>query len=177
MARSQKPAKFAKKPSHKAANALGYAKRQSRKTKESSSTSVTDVYEFQQEKVRRSKVKLQYERDELLGAGARGSESEDEDGGDVRRRNQPRLIGEGEENEQIDEDEDEDIDSDAAFDESDEERYAGFSFSHKVRWSLGSQCYHPFTPTNRSRRRRKTSHHRTHQVLPAQEVCASRRSI
>lgn len=131
MARSQKPAKFAKKPSHKAANALGYAKRQSRKTKESSSTSVTDVYEFQQEKVRRSKVKLQYERDELLGAGARGSESEDEDGGDVRRQNQPRLIGEGEENEQIDEDEDEDIDSDAAFDESDEERYAGFSFSHK----------------------------------------------
>jgi len=44
----------------------------------------------------------------------------------------PRLIGETVEDEDISSGDDEDIDSDAAFEESDEERFAGFSFP-KVR--------------------------------------------
>jgi U3 small nucleolar RNA-associated protein 14 len=43
-----------------------------------------------------------------------------------------RLIGENDDDERIDSAEDEELDSDAAFDESDEDRYAGF-FSSKVR--------------------------------------------
>lgn len=42
-----------------------------------------------------------------------------------------RLIGEHDDDERIDSADDEELDSDAAFDESDEERYAGF-FSSKV---------------------------------------------
>ena len=44
----------------------------------------------------------------------------------------PRLVGENDDDSGIGEDEDEEIDSDAAFEESDEDRFAGFSFSHKV---------------------------------------------
>jgi U3 small nucleolar RNA-associated protein 14 len=42
-----------------------------------------------------------------------------------------RLIGENEDDEQVPSDDDEEVDSDAAFEESDEERFAGF-FLHKV---------------------------------------------
>lgn len=42
-----------------------------------------------------------------------------------------RLIGELDDDEKIDSADDEELDSDAAFNESDEERYAGF-FSSKV---------------------------------------------
>ena len=42
------------------------------------------------------------------------------------------MVGENDDDGGIGEDEDEDIDSDEAFDESDEERYAGFSFANKV---------------------------------------------
>ncbi|KAI0783149.1 Utp14 protein-domain-containing protein [Abortiporus biennis] len=119
-------------PSRKA-NALGYAKRNAAKSK-SKGPSLSDVYEYQSEETRRGKVKLTYEREELIGikGGLSGSEDEGEDivGGRKSTR-KPRLIGGSDDEGGIISDEDEDIDSDAAFDESDEERYAGFSFSHK----------------------------------------------
>ena len=119
--------------SRKAANALGYAKRQNLKSKTLSAKGISDVYEYQQDKVRRSKVKPLLERDETMGG--RGDESGSEEEGDVsarRRDSRPRLVGENDDDGGIGEDEDEDIDSDEAFDESDEERYAGFSFANKV---------------------------------------------
>ncbi|KAH9837381.1 Utp14-domain-containing protein [Rhodofomes roseus] len=136
MARAQKLQKFAKKPhapSQRTSNALGYAKRQAQKGKRPSRADVEDVYEYQQEKVRRAKVTLQYERDELLGARGEGSDEEDEEGGagHAGKGMRPRLIGEGDDDERIGEDEDEDVDSDEAFDESDEERFAGFGLSQK----------------------------------------------
>ena len=137
MARTQRVQKFAKKartPSRKASNALGYAKRQAAKDKRATKVNVEDVYEYQPEKVRREKVKLQYEKEELMGAGGDDSDDDEEDGtGHLRRDAKPRLIGEGEDDERIGSDENEDIDSDEAFDESDEERFAGLGFSQKVR--------------------------------------------
>ena len=44
----------------------------------------------------------------------------------------PRLVGENDDDMGIAEEDDEEIDSDEAFEESDEERFAGFSFSQKV---------------------------------------------
>jgi len=48
---------------------------------------------------------------------------------------QTRLIGEDDDDERIDSADDEDLDSDAAFDESDEERFVDF-FSNQVRYTL-----------------------------------------
>ncbi|KAI0354648.1 Utp14-domain-containing protein [Trametes cingulata] len=135
MAKGRSLGKAAKpaRPSRKAANALGYAKRQTLKSKSISRGDIEDVYEYQQDKVRRAKVKLQLEKDELLGAGGAESGSEDDGQGATgkRRDRRPRLVGENDEDDRIDEDEDEEIDSDEAFEESDEERFAGFSFSQK----------------------------------------------
>lgn len=121
-------------------NAKGYAKRQSLKAKKSAGgRGSSDVYEYQPEKERRGKVKMLLEKDEMLGARRGDSEEGDEDEnigrGKGRRGNgRPRLVGEDEDDMEIGEEEDEDIDSDGAFDESDEERFAGFSFaSEKVR--------------------------------------------
>ena len=129
------------RPSNKAANALGYAKRQSLKSKVLG-PKISDVYEYQQERVRRAKVKPLLEKDEVIGMGGRDSGSEDEEGTIGKRREvRPRLVGENDDDIGIGEDEDEDIDSDEAFDESDEDRFAGFSFSHKVRpISLALRC-------------------------------------
>ncbi|OBZ79687.1 Uncharacterized protein C57A7.06 [Grifola frondosa] len=133
MAKGRRPGKSMKAqgPSRKASNALGYAKRQTLKSKTLSVGALSDVYEFQQQKVRRSKVKLQFEKDEMVGG--MGSGSEDEEDGNTRKRNEmrPRLVGENDDNDRIGEDEDEEIDSDEAFEDSDEERFAGFNFSHK----------------------------------------------
>ena len=120
-------------------NAKGYAKRQSLKAQKSiSGRGSSDVYEFKQEKERRGRVKLLLEKDERIGArGADSDEDEDEVPGWGSGRKgyaRPRLIGEDDDDIQIGEDEDEEIDSDGAFDESDEDRFAGFSFaSVKVR--------------------------------------------
>lgn len=130
-----------KKPqtSSRRANALGYAKRQALKPKiPSSSRALADVYEYQPEKVRRSKVKLELEREELEGIGAGGvSGSEGEGGYEESRKggpSRPRLVGASDDEAgKIGQDEDEEIDSDGAFDESDEERFAGFSFGPSVR--------------------------------------------
>ncbi|GJE97818.1 Utp14 domain-containing protein [Phanerochaete sordida] len=113
-----------KKPFNKKTyNAAGYAKRKSLKGKAVADSS--DVYEYQSERVRRSKVKLLLEKDELQGAGGDDSDAE----GDASERRRPRLVGEDDEDDRIGSDEDEEIDSDAAFDESDEEQFAGFNFS------------------------------------------------
>ncbi|RDX46820.1 Utp14-domain-containing protein [Lentinus brumalis] len=127
------------RPTKKAANALGYAKRQSQKSKVLG-PKISDVYEYQQEKVRRAKLKPLLERDELVGMRRDESGSEDEEGGVGKRREvRPRLVGENDDD-GIGEDEDEDIDSDEAFDESDEDRFAGFSFSQKAKPKVKSKA-------------------------------------
>ena len=116
-----------RRPSSQKANAIGYAKRHSLKA--NTLAGLSDVYEYAPDsKTRRSKVTLEIGRDEAaeIGLGRGGGESDDE-GEDMRMR--ARLIGEGD---VIDSGDDEDIDSDAAFEESDEERFAGFSFTHQV---------------------------------------------
>ncbi|KAG6813718.1 hypothetical protein H0H92_008126 [Tricholoma furcatifolium] len=109
------------KPSTRKANAVGYAKRQSKKAKILGSG---DVYEYAPEATRRSKVALDLDRDEA--AEYAGLDGDDE----ARQELRARLIGENGDDEMIDSEDDEEIDSDAAFEESDEERFAGF-FSAK----------------------------------------------
>ncbi|KAI0687976.1 Utp14 protein-domain-containing protein [Cytidiella melzeri] len=151
MPRSQGTTKFSKAgvssqpASRKSFNAVGYAKRKSLKSHSLSTGSPGDVYEYQSGKVRRGKIKMQLERDELAVLGGRndGDGSDDEDSENTTRRGaQPRLVGEDEdEGGVIGEDEDEEIDSDEAFEESDEERFAGFSFSnHKLAKKTGKKA-------------------------------------
>ncbi|KAF8890085.1 Utp14 protein-domain-containing protein [Infundibulicybe gibba] len=107
------------------ANAAGYAKRQSRKAKSLHGLQTpSDVYEYAQEKTRRSKIHLDLDRDEAaeFGVGTGGDNAPEVDQGDVRAR----LIGENE-GDELDSGDDEEIDSDAA-------RFAGF-FSNRVKKS------------------------------------------
>ncbi|KAK0194413.1 Utp14-domain-containing protein [Armillaria mellea] len=104
-------------------NAAGYAKRQARKEKEKETAPSEDVYEYAPDAVRRSKVTLDLDRDEDFGGIP--------DGDDEREQLRARLVGENEDDEMIDSGDDEDIDSDAAFEESDEDRFAGFFSSKK----------------------------------------------
>ena len=85
-----------------------------------------DVYEYQSHKVRRAHISLSLDKDEVHEHGVT---SDDDTDSNVRK---PRLIGESVEDEDILPEDDEELDSDAAFEESDEERFAGFSFP-KVR--------------------------------------------
>ena len=114
----------------KKSNAIGFSRRQARKQARQS-TSIDDVYEFQPEKVRRSKVSLRLSKGELAELG-RDNASDSE--GDSHRDGQlqPRLIGQNSDDERMDSEDDEDIDSDAAFGESDEETFAGYGFTPKV---------------------------------------------
>ena len=105
-------------------NIAGYEKRLARKAK-SNPTVATDLYEHVPEKTHRSKVTLDVGRDEEFEFG----DGEEED--DEREQLRARLIGENEDDEKIPSDDDEELDSDAAFEESDEERFGGF-FLHKV---------------------------------------------
>ncbi|KZV71015.1 Utp14-domain-containing protein [Peniophora sp. CONT] len=111
-------------PSARKANAAGYAKRQERKVK---TGALSDVYEHQQQRVRRDKVKLDFDREEEADRGGAGS---DDDGFD-RDALRARLIGENVDDEMIDSEDDEELDSDAAFESGDEDQYAGFSFGQK----------------------------------------------
>ena len=107
------------------ANIAGYEKRLARKAK---STPTTDLYEHIPEKTRRSKVALDLGRDEEFefpNAWVGAADNEE------REELRARLIGENEDDEEIDSNDDEEIDSDAAFEETDEERFADF-FSAKV---------------------------------------------
>jgi U3 small nucleolar RNA-associated protein 14 len=87
----------------------------------------SDVYEYQSEKVRRADIRLSLDKEEATEHG--GRTSDDDTTSNMRK---PRLIGEIVEDEEIPSEDDEELDSDAAFEESDEERFAGFSFP-KVR--------------------------------------------
>lgn len=89
----------------------------------------SDVYEYQSQKVRRANIPLSLDKDEENEHGF------DSDGDLVANVRKPRLIGENVEDEKIPSEDDEELDSDAAFEESDEERFAGFSFP-KVRHVL-----------------------------------------
>ena len=83
-------------------------------------------------------LSLDHEEAREYGVASDGNELEDavEDSATTRAR----LIGENVDGETIDSGDDEDIDSDNAFDESDEDRFAGF-FSTKV----GSGFYLSFS--------------------------------
>ena len=111
-------------PSARKANAVGFAKRQARKAK--TVVGLADVYEYQSQKFRRGNVALALGRAETTDL-RRGSD-EDIDLNAV----QARLIGENEDDERVDSEDDEELDSDVAFEESDEERFAGFSFLSDV---------------------------------------------
>lgn len=88
----------------------------------------SDVYDYEPEKMRRGNVKMMLDDDEMQGAGL-GSGEDEESSGEGPSRGEPRLIDdEGE----LGSEDDEEIDSDDAFGESDEDRFAGYSFSHKV---------------------------------------------
>lgn len=92
--------------------------------------------------VHRSRMTLDLDRSEAaeFGVGVDGGNDEERD--ELRAR----LIGENEDNEKIDSEDDEEIDSDAAFEESDEDRFAGF-FSTRVRsieyflWAINNVFY------------------------------------
>lgn len=90
----------------------------------------SDVYDYEPTKDRRRNVTLALDEDELRGAAYDDDGAEDDED-EARMRRRPRLIGEGEEEEHIRSDEDEEIDSDAAFDESDEDTFAGSNFMKK----------------------------------------------
>lgn len=120
--------KIKSKTSSATAAANGYAKRHARKIASSDARNEEgEVYEYAPEKVRRSKIAMDFDREEEIDFGAGGENDMDME--DFRMK--ARLIGENEENEKIDSDDDEEIDSDAAFDDEDDERFAGF-FSKKV---------------------------------------------
>ncbi|KAF5332696.1 hypothetical protein D9611_005277 [Ephemerocybe angulata] len=99
----------------------GFAKRQTLKDKKQREAGFQDVYEYLPEKTRRSKVKMDLDRDEAMEFGAL-----DEMGDAAREALRARLIGENEDDERVASEDDEEVDSDAAFEESDEERFAEF---------------------------------------------------
>jgi len=129
MAKTSRNAPGNKRPNSHKANATGYAKRHSLKAK--TLAGLSDVYEYAPDsKIRRSKVALDIGRDEAAEIGLRrGGNGSDDEGTDEDMRMKARLIGEGD---VIDSGDDEDIDSDAAFEVSDEERFADFGFNHQV---------------------------------------------
>ena len=128
MARTQrlqkKPGR--RKPSLHKGNTAGYLKRQSRKSL--ASRNISDVYEFEPEpeRSRRSNLTLEVGKDEAGNLVQDGSDEEEEG------RLKARLVGEQDDDEKVDSEDDEEIDSDAAFEESDDEKYAGHQFSHGV---------------------------------------------
>ena len=103
-----------------------------------------DVYEYQSHKVRRAHISLSLDKDEVHEHGVT---SDDDTDSNVRK---PRLIGESVEDEDILPEDDEELDSDAAFEESDEERFAGFSFP-KVRHDFFLSLYNANGPCNQPR--------------------------
>ena len=105
----------------------------------------SDVYEYQSHKVRRAHISLSLDKDE----------AREHDDDSVSSARKPRLIGESVEDEGIPSEDDEELDSDAAFEESDEERFAGFSFPRVRRNSFLSSydadglCNQPRGKTSR----------------------------
>lgn len=117
----------------KKSNAAGYAKRHSQKGKATSS--FDDVYEYAPSEVRRAKIGLELDQEEAIDRRHYTSDDEMDLGGmgpEGRDGLRARLLGENNDDEQVDSGDDEEIESDDAFEESDEEKYAGFDFSSKV---------------------------------------------
>ncbi|KAF9528093.1 Utp14 protein-domain-containing protein [Crepidotus variabilis] len=118
------------------ANASGYEKRVAR-TAAKAINSTADIYEHVPEKTRRSNVTVDLDRDEAWEFGSMNDASQEQ-----INSLRARLIGENGDDEDIASEDDEELDSDAAFEESDEERFAGF-FSSKT---LKSQKTHKKLP-------------------------------
>lgn len=119
-----------RRPPHSKTNAAGYAQRHSKKTKALNGLG-SDVYEYAPEAIRRSKMALDLDRDEATEYGV-GLDGDNE----ARQELRARLVGENGDDEMIESADDEEIDSDAAFEESDEERFAGFFTTKKVSMQL-----------------------------------------
>jgi len=142
-ASSSKSKSSATGPKSKAkSDAAGYAARKARKP--SLANPSGDIYEHIQPKNRRSRIQAGFTQDELTELGAENGFDPDAADDDVRERMRARLVGEFDDEDEAprkkrgddddDEEEDEELDSDVAFDEEDEDRFAGF-FSAKVRLS------------------------------------------
>ncbi|TFK56541.1 Utp14-domain-containing protein [Heliocybe sulcata] len=145
MARAGKKLSSSKAPvATRKANAAGYTKRQSAKSKAKAfSGGISDVYEYEHGKARREKVPLKLDKHEAKEFGVNeDGEDGDDDMGEGRSMSEwmkrPRLVGENGD-EEIDPDDDEEINSDEAFEESDEERFAGFTFASDAKKRQGSK--------------------------------------
>lgn len=129
-----KPGPSKLKNSLKKSNAAGYAKRHSQKSshKGKATVSFDDVYEYAPSKVRRAKIGLELDREEATDRHNYASDDGIDLGGmgqEGREGLRARLLGENADDEKVDSEDDEEIESDDAFEESDEEKYAGFDFS------------------------------------------------
>lgn len=135
--RSSKPGPSKLRNSLKKSNAAGYAKRHLQKSsnKGKATASFDDVYEYAPSKVRRAKIGLELDREEATNRHKYASDDDIDLGGmgqEGRDGLRARLLGENADDEQVDSEDDEEIESDDAFEESDEEKYAGFDFASKV---------------------------------------------
>jgi len=113
------------------ANAIsGFAKRQSRRA-EATAEPGSDFYEYSSGKNKRSAITLSLDKDEAMGLGMDG----DGDGDAELDRDalRARIMSTDDRDAVINSDDDEEIESDDAFEESDEDRFAGFSFAKKVK--------------------------------------------
>ncbi|KAF8510410.1 Utp14-domain-containing protein [Hysterangium stoloniferum] len=107
--------------SKRKANAAGFAKRHARKA---AVQTADDVYEYSSEKNRRSAIKLSLDKEEEMGVEA-DFDADEVDYSALRAR----IMDLGDKADVINSEDDEEIDSDNAFEESDEDRFAGFSFA------------------------------------------------
>ncbi|KAG1871579.1 Utp14 protein-domain-containing protein [Suillus subluteus] len=140
--RISKPGPSKLRNSLKKSNAAGYAKRHSQKSSnKGKAVSFDDVYEYAPSKVRRAKIGLELDREEATDRHNYASDDDVDLGGmgqDGREGLRARLLGENADDEQVDSGDDEEIESDDAFEESDEEKYAGFDFSSMRRKATGT---------------------------------------
>ena len=121
----------------KSSNASGYQKRKSRQAGQKSSKdneTSADVYEYNLAKQKRSRadVSMLLDKDEVQGF--KQDDEEDETGGRMKLK-----FGPDNEDVKVASDDDEEIESDDAFEGSDEDRFAAFTFS-KGQVSLSTKC-------------------------------------
>ncbi|KAF8592755.1 small-subunit processome [Ramaria rubella] len=107
------------------ARAAEYYKRRSRKAE---AASTGDVYEYFSGKNKRSAVILSLDKDETMGLGPENVDDGIQADRDALRTH---IMSMGDADGVVNSEDDEEIESDDAFEESDEERFAGFSFSNK----------------------------------------------
>ncbi|KAG2144709.1 Utp14 protein-domain-containing protein [Suillus bovinus] len=144
--RISKPGPSKLRNSLKKSNASGYAKRQSQKSSNKGKATVSfadvyDSYEYAPSKVRRAKIGLELDREEATDRHNYASDDGIDLGGmgqEGREGLRARLLGENADDERVDSGDDEEIESDNAFEESDEEKFAGFDFSSKRSKAAGT---------------------------------------